>query len=107
MGIIKCVDTTPYLPHTSTPTRVSLVYRKREKMAKEEGKPRVLITGGKRISLFTIIIIQRSRYCTVGVGFIGRNFVEFLVENQLASKIRVVDKVPPATGWLNDRHKVF
>ena len=21
-------------------------------------------------------------------------------------KIRVIDKVPPTTGWLNDRHKV-
>jgi nucleoside-diphosphate-sugar epimerase len=50
-----------------------------------QDKPRVLITGG--------------------VGFIGRNFVEYLVTNNLASKIRVVDKVPPSTGWLNAKHK--
>lgn len=43
----------------------------------------------------------------LGVGFIGRNLVQYLVENQLASKIRVADKVPPSTGWLNDRHKVY
>lgn len=24
----------------------------------------------------------------------------------VCEKIRVVDKVPPTTGWLNDRHKV-
>lgn len=29
------------------------------------------------------------------------------MENQLASKIRVVDKVPPSTGWLNAQHKVY
>ena len=28
-----------------------------------------------------------------------------LVKNQLASKIRVADKMPPATGWLNDEQK--
>ncbi|XP_065886114.1 uncharacterized protein [Dysidea avara] len=49
-------------------------------------KPRVLILGG--------------------VGFIGRHLTCFLVENDLTSKIRVVDKVPPTTGWLNERHKV-
>ncbi|XP_003388585.1 PREDICTED: uncharacterized protein LOC100639369 [Amphimedon queenslandica] len=54
-------------------------------MAETDGKPRVLVTGG--------------------VGFVGRNFVQFLVENNLASKIRVIDKVPPSTGWLNDKHK--
>lgn len=43
----------------------------------------------------------------IGVGFIGRNFVQFLVDHSLTSKIRVVDKVPPATGWLNEEHKVM
>jgi len=28
-----------------------------------------------------------------GVGFIGRNLVQFLVENEVAKKIRIVDKV--------------
>ena len=41
-----------------------------------------------------------------GVGFIGRNLVQFLIDHSLTSKIRVVDKVPPATGWLNEGHKV-
>ena len=29
------------------------------------------------------------------------------MENSLASKIRVVDKMPPTTGWLNEVHKVL
>ncbi|KCV71501.1 hypothetical protein H696_02445 [Fonticula alba] len=40
-----------------------------------------------------------------GVGFIGRNFVTHLVENDLASEIRVVDKALPATSFMNARHK--
>lgn len=36
-----------------------------------------------------------------GVGFIGRNLVKYLVDNKLASKIRVVDKVLPATAYFN------
>ena len=40
-----------------------------------------------------------------GVGFIGRNFVAYLVENNLASEIRVVDKALPATAYLSDAHK--
>ncbi|KAJ3038679.1 hypothetical protein HDV00_000428 [Rhizophlyctis rosea] len=40
-----------------------------------------------------------------GVGFIGRNFVAYLVENNLASDIRVVDKALPATAYLSDAHK--
>ncbi|ELU17602.1 hypothetical protein CAPTEDRAFT_178842 [Capitella teleta] len=39
-----------------------------------------------------------------GVGFIGRNLVHYLVSNELVAKIRVVDKVPPAMGFLNARH---
>ncbi|XP_014208922.1 uncharacterized protein LOC106639690 isoform X2 [Copidosoma floridanum] len=43
-----------------------------------------------------------------GCGFIGRNFVEYLIENELVSYLRVVDKVPPQTAWLNSRHqKIF
>eukprot|EP00004_Rigifila_ramosa_P020884 TRINITY_DN547_c0_g3_i1.p1 TRINITY_DN547_c0_g3~~TRINITY_DN547_c0_g3_i1.p1 ORF type:complete len:382 (-),score=89.99 TRINITY_DN547_c0_g3_i1:119-1210(-) len=48
-------------------------------------KPRVLVLGG--------------------VGFIGRNFVRYLVENDLASKIRVVDKVLPQTAYLSVAEK--
>lgn len=47
-------------------------------------KPRVLILGG--------------------LGFVGRNLVCYLVEHELCSKIRSVDKVPPSTAWLNERH---
>ncbi|EFA80170.1 NAD-dependent epimerase/dehydratase family protein [Heterostelium album PN500] len=40
-----------------------------------------------------------------GVGFIGRNLVQFLVEKDLAEYIRVVDKVLPATAFLNAAHQ--
>jgi dTDP-D-glucose 4,6-dehydratase len=51
-------------------------------------KPRVLVLGG--------------------VGFIGRNFVEYLAKNQLCSKIAVCDKVLPETAGLsNEQLKLF
>ncbi|XP_077993896.1 dTDP-glucose 4,6-dehydratase-like [Glandiceps talaboti] len=53
-------------------------------MASSVEKPRVLILGG--------------------VGFIGRNLVEYLITNDLTSKIRVADKVPPKTAWMNPKH---
>ncbi len=71
------------------------------------GKPRVLVLGGKmreaRLSedFHFVASIRRT-----GVGFVGRHLVAFLLHNQLVSKLRVADKVPPATGWLNDEHKV-
>lgn len=40
-----------------------------------------------------------------GVGFIGRNLVQYLVEQDLASKIRVIDKVLPATAFLTPAQK--
>jgi len=48
-------------------------------------KPRVLVLGA--------------------VGFVGRNFVTYLVENELCSKIRIVDKVIPKTAFLTQRHQ--
>ena len=36
----------------------------------------------------------------------GRHFVQFLLENELVSHVRVADKVPPVTAWLNDHQKV-
>ncbi|KAK3799987.1 hypothetical protein RRG08_035586 [Elysia crispata] len=39
-----------------------------------------------------------------GTGFIGRNLVDYMVRNNLAKKIRVVDKVPPQMAWLNTKH---
>lgn len=48
-------------------------------------KPRVIVLGG--------------------LGFVGRNLVCYLVEHELCSKVRAVDKVPPKTAWLNERHK--
>ena len=43
---------------------------------------------------------------TTGVGFVGRHLTAYLINQKLASKVRVVDKVPPATGWLNKEHSV-
>lgn len=40
-----------------------------------------------------------------GVGFIGRNLVQYLVANNLAAKIRVVDKVLPAIAFLGAEHQ--
>ncbi|ORZ40146.1 NAD-dependent epimerase/dehydratase [Catenaria anguillulae PL171] len=41
-----------------------------------------------------------------GIGFIGRNFVAHLLEKGVSpANIRVVDKVLPATAWLNETHK--
>ncbi|XP_034235426.1 uncharacterized protein LOC117641845 [Thrips palmi] len=40
-----------------------------------------------------------------GCGFIGRNLVAHLIENDLVSHVRIVDKVPPQTAWLNSHHK--
>jgi nucleoside-diphosphate-sugar epimerase len=34
------------------------------------------------------------------LGFVGRNFVQYLVENNLASSIRAVDKALPQTAYL-------
>ena len=36
----------------------------------------------------------------------GRHLTAFLISQKLAGKVRVVDKVPPATGWLNSEHSV-
>jgi len=49
------------------------------------GKPNVLILGG--------------------CGFIGRNLVEYLVKNDCAGHIRVVDKVLPQTAFLGKAHQ--
>lgn len=38
-----------------------------------------------------------------GCGFIGRHLVTYLIENDLVSFIRVVDKTPPQLAWLSDR----
>jgi nucleoside-diphosphate-sugar epimerase len=38
-----------------------------------------------------------------GVGFIGRNLVIHLVENNLATYIRVADKAMPAVAYFNSR----
>jgi nucleoside-diphosphate-sugar epimerase len=54
-------------------------------MATESKKPSVLILGG--------------------VGFIGRNLVKYLVDNDLASFIKVTDKKMPATSYLHPDHK--
>lgn len=42
-----------------------------------------------------------------GVGFIGRNIVQYLIENNLASKVRVADKVLPALAGLSAAQKAI
>ncbi|CAH1118804.1 unnamed protein product [Phaedon cochleariae] len=39
-----------------------------------------------------------------GCGFIGRNLVSYLVNENLVSLLRIVDKVPPQVAWLNTIH---
>eukprot|EP01095_Lingulamoeba_sp_RSL-Kostka_P006730 TRINITY_DN2124_c0_g1_i1.p1 TRINITY_DN2124_c0_g1~~TRINITY_DN2124_c0_g1_i1.p1 ORF type:complete len:372 (+),score=149.19 TRINITY_DN2124_c0_g1_i1:42-1157(+) len=39
-----------------------------------------------------------------GVGFVGRNLVTYIVQNDLAQFVRVVDKVLPATAFLGPPH---
>lgn len=39
-----------------------------------------------------------------GIGFIGRNLVQYLVENNLANEIRVVDKCLVSTANLGVGH---
>ncbi|CAO3680728.1 unnamed protein product [Umbelopsis vinacea] len=39
------------------------------------------------------------------LGFVGRNFVQYLVENNLASNIRAVDKALPQTAYLSTATK--
>ncbi|XP_075147251.1 uncharacterized protein LOC142221418 [Haematobia irritans] len=36
-----------------------------------------------------------------GCGFIGRNLLTYLINNELSQEIRVVDKTPPQMAWLN------
>lgn len=40
-----------------------------------------------------------------GIGFIGRNLVKYLVDNNFAAKIRVVDKALPAIAFLGEEHQ--
>lgn len=40
----------------------------------------------------------------LGCGFIGRNLVTYIIKKDIASAIRVVDKVPPQVAWLNKIH---
>jgi nucleoside-diphosphate-sugar epimerase len=42
-----------------------------------------------------------------GSGFIGRNFVTYLIKNDLVASVRVVDKSLPATAYLSASQKVI
>lgn len=54
----------------------------------------------------TPICDKKARVIVLGgCGFIGRNLVEYLLDNHLVSYVRVVDKVPPQTAWLNTKHQ--
>ncbi|XKL66942.1 hypothetical protein PGB90_010362 [Kerria lacca] len=49
---------------------------------------------------------DRSSYLILGgCGFIGRHFVQYLVDNNLASKIRIADKILPALAYFNEKHE--
>ncbi|KAH7945467.1 hypothetical protein HPB49_011178 [Dermacentor silvarum] len=49
---------------------------------------------------------QKHRFLILGgTGFVGRHLVDHLLKSDVASKIRVVDKVPPQMAWLNSAHK--
>jgi len=50
-------------------------------------KPRVLVLGG--------------------TGFIGRNLVQYLIENDLTSKVRVADKMLPSLAGLSEHQKTI
>ncbi|KAL0104797.1 hypothetical protein PUN28_016440 [Cardiocondyla obscurior] len=54
----------------------------------------------------TLTCDKKARVIVLGgCGFIGRNLVEYLLNNDLVSYVRVVDKVPPQTAWLNANHQ--
>ncbi|ALC47894.1 CG5854 [Drosophila busckii] len=38
-----------------------------------------------------------------GCGFIGRNLLTYLLNNDLTEEIRIVDKTPPQMAWLNEQ----
>jgi nucleoside-diphosphate-sugar epimerase len=40
-----------------------------------------------------------------GCGFIGKNLVTHLIENDIAAKVRVIDKVLPATAYMTSRQQ--
>ncbi|KAI9318392.1 hypothetical protein BX666DRAFT_1927480 [Dichotomocladium elegans] len=48
---------------------------------------------------------KRSILVLGGVGFVGRHFVHYVVQNDLADHIRVVDKVLPQTAYLSAAHR--
>lgn len=51
---------------------------------------------------------QKHRFLILGgTGFVGRHLVDHLLKSGVASKIRVVDKVPPQMAWLNSAHKAL
>lgn len=51
---------------------------------------------------------QKHRFLILGgTGFVGRHLVDHLLKSDVASKIRVVDKVPPQMAWLNSAHKAL
>lgn len=42
-----------------------------------------------------------------GLGFIGRNLVKYLIDQKIASKIRIADKAIPETAFLSDYHILY
>lgn len=48
--------------------------------------------------------LQKIFFLNVGCGFIGRHLVKYLINNDLVSHVRAVDKTPPQLAWLNNQH---
>lgn len=62
---------------------------------------------GKNLFVFCVLALRMSKPNVLilgGMGFIGRNMVQYLVENSLANKIRSVDKVLASTANLGAGH---
>lgn len=74
-------------------------------MAKEAEKPAVLIIGGLGMLFSSCSFIYTRRLATecllmVSKGFTGRWLAYYIHKNNLASEVRLVDKVLPQLAWL-------
>ena len=70
-------------------------------MAAQGKKPAVLIVGGLGTSSYGYIYTHDPvRLTDLSSGFIGRHLALYLHENNLASEVRLVDKVLPQLAWL-------
>jgi dTDP-D-glucose 4,6-dehydratase len=64
-----------------------------------------LISRDSRDKFIAVLFMPTNVLVLGGVGFIGRTFVAYLIDNNLVGSVRVVDKVLPATAYLSEHHK--